>query len=87
MEIRYHRNFTKAFLKLSGKIQEKVERTIETFQMNPHHPQLNNHALHGKYQGYRAISAGGNIRLVFKVEGNYAIVEFLMVGTHTQAYK
>ena len=86
MEIRYHRNFTKNFLKLSSKIQEKVERTIVTFQNDPHHPILNNHALHGKYQGHRAISAGGDIRLVFKVVGNYEIVEFLMVGAHTQTY-
>ncbi len=86
MEIRYHKNFTKNFLKLSDKIQEKVERTIETFQSDPHHPLLHNHALHGKYQGLRAISAGGDMRLIFKVVENYEIVEFLMVGAHTQAY-
>ncbi len=86
MEIRYHRNFPKNFIKLSAKNQERVEKTIRIFQSDQHHPQLNNHALHGKYQGHRAISAGGNIRLVFKVEDNYESVEFLLVGTHTQVY-
>jgi addiction module RelE/StbE family toxin len=87
MEIHFHKNFEKAFQKLSHRIQDKVERTIQDFIANPHNPQLNNHALHGKYQGCRAISVGGDLRLVFIVSGNYNHVEFLMVGKHTQVYK
>ena len=86
MEIYYHRNFNKAFLKLSPKMQEKVEETIESFQNDPHDPQLDNHALHGKQKGKRAISAGGDLRLIFQVERNYERVQFIQVGTHNQVY-
>ena len=86
MEIRYHKHFTKAFLKLSPKIRKKVKETIDVFQNNPHHPQLDNHALHGKDQGKQAISAGGDLRIVFEEDGNYEIVTLLRVGTHNQVY-
>ena len=87
MDIRYHKNFTKAFLKLSPKIQDKIEETISVFQKNPHEPQLNNHALHGRQKGLRAISVSGDLRIIFVEENNYEIVEILHAGTHTQVYK
>lgn len=87
MDLRYHTNFTKAFLKLSPKMREKIKRTIEIFQDNPHNPELNNHALHGKLKGKRSISAGGNIRIIFVEENNYERVELHDVGTHNQVYK
>lgn len=86
MQINFHKNFNKAYAKLTFKQKQHVKKSIELFKQNPHDPILKNHALHGKLKGHRAISAGGNMRLVFKVEENYAIVEFLVVGTHPQAY-
>jgi addiction module RelE/StbE family toxin len=76
----------KAFSKLSLKKQTKIKNTIKIFQNNPHDPRLNNHALHGKDAGKRAISAGGDLRLVFKQENNYQLVIFVRVGSHNQAY-
>ncbi len=86
MNIFYHKNFKKKFLKLSPTIQEKVEKTIEIFQENPHDPQLHNHALHGKEKDKRSISAGGDLRLLFKVKNNYETVIFIRIGTHSQLY-
>ncbi len=87
MDIQYHRNFTKAFLKLSTKIQDKVESVLEIFQNDPHASQLDNHVLHGKQKGERAISVGGNLRIVFIEKNNYEFVELLNIGSHTQVYK
>jgi len=86
MDIQYHKNFNKIFEKLSPKIRNKVRRAIDIFYDNPYDPQLDNHALHGKQKGRRAISAGGDLRIVFIEKNNYAIVEFLDVGTHNQVY-
>jgi addiction module RelE/StbE family toxin len=86
MDIRYHKNFDKAFGKLPPKIKKKVRKAIGLFYDNPHKSQLDNHALHGKQKGQRAISAGGNMRIVFVEKNNYEIVKFLNVGTHTQVY-
>lgn len=86
MDILYTKKFEKEFLKLPRKQQEKVDETISLFRHNPHNPQLRNHSLHGELLGCRAISAGGDLRLVFEVMGNYERVQFLMAGTHSQVY-
>lgn len=87
MKIHFHKNFTKIFLKLPPKIREKIKTTVDTFQKNPHEPQLDNHALHGKQKGQRSVSVGGDIRILFVEENNYETVVLLNVGTHTQLYK
>ncbi len=87
MEIHYHKKFTKAFLKIPPKIREKVKELIEVFQENPHNPELDNHALHGKQKGQRSISVGGDMRIIFVEENNYETVVLLNVGTHNQVYK
>ncbi len=74
MEIIYHKNFDKAFLELTLKQQVKVDETITIFRQNPHDSQLKNHALHGKETGKRALSVGGDLRLVFEEEDNYHVL-------------
>jgi len=87
MKIIYHKDFSKAFQNLPIKQQEKVIETIAAFQKNPYDPQLKNHALKGEFLGCRAISAGGDLRLLFRVQGRYERVKFVRVGTHTQVYE
>lgn len=87
MDIHYHKDYKKAFLKLSSKTREKIKNTIEIFQENPHDPHLDNHALHGMLMGFRSISAGGDLRLIFVQEDNYERVKFYFVGTHGQLYE
>ncbi len=86
MQIDFHKNFNKSYAKLSTKQKQHVKKIIELFKQNPHDTILKNHALHGKLQGHRAISAGGDLRLVFEEEGNYERIEFSLVGTHAQVY-
>ncbi len=86
MEILYNKNFDKAFAKLTQKQQVRINEAINIFRENPHNQQLRNHALKGELQGYHAISAGGNLRLIFKEDSNYELVEFILVGTHNKVY-
>ena len=80
MEVVYYKKFIKAYEKLSSKQQDKVEQIIAIFQQNPHDPHLCNHVLHGDQKGRRAISASGDLRLVFREKNHYEKVTFLLVG-------
>lgn len=86
MKITFSKSFDKHFSKLTNKQQIKVDEVITLFRNDPYNLQLNNHPLHGKLKGFRAISAGGDMRLIFDVEGNYDRVKFYLVGTHNQVY-
>ena len=86
MEIIFHKRFLKGYENLLPKQQDKIEQIIAIFRQNPCNPCLNNHALHGDRKGRRAISAGGDLRLIFRENNNYEKVVFLLVGTHNQVY-
>ena len=86
MKIRYHRVFRKTYAKLKKSERDRVDKTIILFQKNPFNPKLKNHQLKGKKQGKRAISAGGDLRLVLKEYDKYILVVFLEVGSHNQVY-
>ena len=47
-------------------------------------PILNNHALKGKYLGYRSINITGDLRVLYKKEGNMMI--FTVIDTHSNLY-
>lgn len=86
MHIRRHKRFEKQFKRLSPSIQQKTKIVTREFTENPHTQKLKNHALRGKFQGERAISVTGDVRIVFEEENNYEKVTFLRIGTHNQVY-
>ncbi len=86
MEIIYSKKFDKAFSKLEKKKQEKVFEAIQLFQKNPRNIALKNHKLSGNKKGLRAISAGGDLRIIFIEENSYTKVLMLHTGSHSQVY-
>lgn len=86
MKIELHKNFEKAFSRLDFKQKQRVREVLDLFRKDPFNPLLKNHILHGEFQEYRAISAGGNLRLIFQTIDNFDTVQFLNVGTHNQVY-
>ena len=86
MKIIRHKKFRKSYAKLSVKKREKVDKSITKFQKNPFDETLNNHALHGEFKGCRSISAGGDLRIIFREFEGYIVVVFLQVGAHSQVY-
>lgn len=86
MIIKYHKKFEKDFVKLNTKQRNHVWHVLTLFENDPFDPVLNNHALKGKEKGKRSISAGGDIRIIFKETGGYTKVLFLRVGTHSELY-
>ncbi|OGE84471.1 MAG: hypothetical protein A2846_01020 [Candidatus Doudnabacteria bacterium RIFCSPHIGHO2_01_FULL_49_9] len=85
MRVRYHKDFEKKHKKHRS-LQARIDERIILFMTNPFHPILNNHALTGKYQGYRSINITGDYRAVYELlDKNNAL--FVDIDTHSNLYK
>lgn len=86
MQIIFKKSFVKQYAKLGNQRQANVDESLRLFRKNPNDPKLKNHILKGKLAGFRAISAGFDLRIVFKTTTDYIIVELIAVGSHNQVY-
>lgn len=84
MQPDYHKKFKKQYHKLPKKIREKFTERLQIFRDNPMSPELNNHALHGEYLGYRSINITGDLRAVYEVQKD--AINFLFIDTHSNLY-
>lgn len=90
MNIKYSTTFKKQYKKAPKKIQEKVKERISLFIQDPRNQLLNNHALIGKFQGYRSINITGDWRAIYSMRLNPKSEReyyFELVGTHGQLYR
>lgn len=85
MIIQTTKSFDKQYTRLGEKIKERFKQRIVIFRENPFDPKLRNHALKGRYLGYRSIDITGDIRALYTVTGNTIII-FGFIGTHGQLY-
>ncbi len=83
--------FSKGFLKKLNKriaaypkLRAKAKEKIDLFQQNPNNPQLHNHSLKGARKELHSFSVTGDLRIIYKVEGNTVVL--LDIGTHNQVY-
>ena len=86
----YHQiDFTKSFVKQFKKLRETQKQhfyeRLELFKKNPHDRILRDHALKGKYTGYRSIDIENDLRALYYIE-NDRIVIFAFIGSHSQLY-
>lgn len=86
MKIIFHRNFEKKYQKLPENIKLKIKEKNIIFANDPFDPILNNHALNGKFLGYRSINISGNIRAIYKLV-TIDVALFTNIGTHSDLYK
>ena len=84
MIIVYHRHSKKSYKKLSPKVKEKLEERLRLFSKDEFDPILNNHALKGKFLGYRSINVTGNVRAIFKRDAQSAL--FVAIDSHNNLY-
>lgn len=84
MNIKLHKDFEKQFVKLTPSQQKKFKERRNIFLQAQFHPILNNHALHGKYAGYRSINITGDLRVIFKKEDED--VMFVAIDSHSNLY-
>jgi addiction module RelE/StbE family toxin len=86
MRVHFHHYFDKRFSKLPAKIQAKASEKIQIFSNDPFNNFLRNHALTGKYLGFRSINITGDYRAVYNpVSPKDAL--FIDIGTHSQLYE
>lgn len=85
MIIQTTRAFDKQYAKLNLKVKIAFKQRVEIFKSNPFDSRLRNHALKGKYLGYRSIDITGDMRALYTVKGSMIII-FAFVGTHSQLY-
>lgn len=85
MIIIYHKGFERNYKKLSSKEKNKLKERLQLFVKDEFNPILNNHALKGKYLGYRSINISGDLRALYKTEGNHII--FVVMGSHSKLYR
>ncbi len=80
----YHKDFTKDFKKLPVKVKEKFIQRQLLFEKDEFEPILNNHALKGKFLGYRSINVTGDMRAIFRRETESVI--FVAIDNHSNLY-
>jgi len=86
MKFRYHKSFQKQLLKLSPTKQELCKERLILFSAHSDHPLLYKHFLKGKYNDHCSLSAGGDLRMIYREVGSDE-VELVAIGTHSQLYK
>jgi addiction module RelE/StbE family toxin len=80
-EVHYSKKFIKEVKKLSKEVLDLAIKKEEIFRMNPLHPSLRLHELHGKFKGIWSISLTNNYRIIFERMPNGDIL-FISVGKH-----
>ena len=80
--IDFTKNFTNQFKVLRPKQKVRFYDRLDLFKKNPHDKALRDHALKGKYRGYRSIDIEGDLRALYFVKGNTIII-FGFIGTHS----
>lgn len=85
MIIRYLPKFKKQYKKLPEKMQIQFDDRVRLFATDPTLPMLRVHPLKGKYAGYWSMSVSGDIRALYLIEGDTAVI-FALIGTHSQLY-
>lgn len=85
MNVNFHKRFIKSYAKLSVKLRRAVDEKLEIFEKNPFFRELNNHALTGRYQGYRSVDITGDYRAIYQPVSKNEVL-FVKVGTHSKLY-
>lgn len=86
MKVDFTKTFLKQYDKQPSKIQNQFIARLTLFKKDQFHQLLNNHALSGKYQGFRSININGDYRALYKLQDNRLII-FAYIGSHSQLYK
>ncbi|MBP6881362.1 MAG: type II toxin-antitoxin system mRNA interferase toxin, RelE/StbE family [Candidatus Pacebacteria bacterium] len=81
----YTKDFEKQFLRIDKTIQSKFKERLDLFLLDQTHPVLRVHSLKGKYVGYMSMNVNGDIRALYKEEGEQIVI-FAFIGSHSQLY-
>lgn len=89
MRVQFDSEFYKLYKEANVRIQNEVDRKIAIFKKDPYDLELNNHALHDEYEGFRSIDITNDYRAIYEeVPGaNEPVAYFSLLGTHKDLYR
>jgi len=82
----FAKSFDKAYARHPQKIKDKFKERKNLFIESPFHPLLENHPLHGKYEGYRSINVTGDYRALFRMIAP-DVAYSVYIDTHPKLYR
>ena len=85
MIVKYEKQFKKQYKKLPKKYQEQFADRLRLFLEDPTLPQLRVHPLKGSFGGYWSMNVNGDLRALYKQDGDTVII-FALIGTHSELY-
>lgn len=85
MHIQYTPDFKKQYKKLQKKFQEQFDARLNLFLEDPTHPLLRVHPLKGTIAGYWSMNVSGDLRAIYRMDGDDIII-FAIIGTHSKLY-
>lgn len=89
IQIEYTSLFNKQRGAVSVEIKKAFLETLRLYVVEPDHPALRNHPLHGKFTGFRSIDVTEDYRALFRettTPGGKKIAIFHLIGTHKELY-
>lgn len=87
MQIFLSNHFKKCFKKSPKLVRENFYVRSSMLLVDKFNPLLNNHALSGKFNGYRSINITADWRAVFKEDKGGDSIYFIDLGSHSQLYE
>lgn len=89
MIVQYDLDFLDKLKSVNVRIRKSFNQKIELFKKDPNNPQLDNHELQRKYEGYRSIDITNDYRVLYEEvpSGNETIAYFSLLGTHKELFK
>ena len=86
VHIETHARFDKRYRKLLKRIKESAKEKEKIFRIDPFHPSLNAHKLHGEEKDAWAFSIDQKYRIKFLFLNDNSVL-FLDIGTHDNVYR
>lgn len=88
MNVVYDPDFLEKLKKVDVRIRKSIKEKILLFSNSPNDPQLDNHPLQEKYQGYKSIDITFDYRAIYKEVqiGGEIVAYFVVLGTHKELY-
>jgi len=85
MRSHFKKSFKKEYKKLPAPLQKRFDERFSMFINNSRYSLLNDHALHGKFEGCRSINIAGDIRAIYYTKDSVTV--FIRIGTHSELYE
>ncbi len=85
MQLDFTKKFWKQYHKLPANFQKQFDARLQLFITDASDARLRIHPLKASYAGYWSMDVNGDLRALFRRDGDQIII-FALIGTHSQLY-